>query len=98
MVFFILPSLAYLFDARNKIERLDIEFYDACAKKTNAEETRDIFKDRIADTRLFVFDTSTPSIYSDVAFGAMLKEKYPDVFVLLVGTHPSATVHDARHR
>lgn len=39
-------------------------------------------------------DTSTPSIYSDVAFAEKLKNKYPDSYVVLVGTHPSATVEE----
>jgi len=70
----------------------EIEFYDACAKQTNTDETLKLLEKRIHGTRLFVLDTSTPSIYSDIAFGARLKEHYPDAFVLLVGTHPSATV------
>ena len=41
-------------------------------------------------TKLFVLDTSTPSIYSDIAFADTLKELYPSAFVMLVGTHPSA--------
>lgn len=31
-----------------------------------------------------------PSIYSDVSFAQALKERYPDSFILLVGTHPSS--------
>lgn len=42
------------------------------------------------DKVLFVLDTSTPSICSDVDFGSQLKDRYPQSFVLLVGTHPSA--------
>lgn len=75
-------------------EGFEIEFYDACAKRTNAAETISLLDKRIADSKLFVLDTSTPSIYSDVAFGSMLKQKYPDAFILLVGTHPSATVEE----
>jgi len=40
--------------------------------------------------RLIVLDTSTPSIYSDVAVGEELKETFPESFIVLVGTHPSA--------
>lgn len=75
-----------------KQEGFDVEFYDACAHRTDANKTLTLLDESIKDSKLFVLDTSTPSIYSDVAFGAMLKEKYPDAFVLLVGTHPSATV------
>lgn len=72
----------------------DVEFYDACAKMTNEEETIRILDHKISDSRLFVLDTSTPSIYSDVKFAEKLKDKYPDSFILLVGTHPSATVNE----
>lgn len=77
-----------------KEKGFDVEFYDACAKRTNAEETLELLKDKIEGTKLFVLDTSTPSIYSDIAFGGMLKDRYPDAFVLLVGTHPTATVDE----
>ncbi len=40
--------------------------------------------------QLVVIDTSTPSIDSDALVAAEIKKKYPDCFVLLVGTHPSA--------
>lgn len=69
-------------------------FYDACAKRTDADSTLDLLREEIAGTKLFVLDTSTPSIYSDIQFGERLKEEYPDAFVLLVGTHPTATVHE----
>lgn len=72
----------------------DIEFYDACAKRTDAQKTIALLDSRIKDSKLIVLDTSTPSIYSDVAFGAMLKDRYPEAFLLLVGTHPSATVDE----
>lgn len=39
---------------------------------------------------LIVLDTSTPSIYNDIECGAWLKKTYPNSFVTLVGTHPSA--------
>lgn len=39
---------------------------------------------------LVVLDTSTPSIYSDAAFANSLKERLPNAFILLVGTHPAA--------
>lgn len=40
--------------------------------------------------RLIVVDTSTPSIHSDAAVAGVLKERFPEAFVLLVGTHPTA--------
>ena len=39
---------------------------------------------------LIVIDTSTPSIYSDIQAGVYLKQKLPNSFIILVGTHPSA--------
>ncbi len=75
-----------------KEEGFDVVFYDACAQRTNAQKTIELLDKNISDSKLFVLDTSTPSIYSDVAFGEELKKRYPDSFILLVGTHPSATV------
>ena len=39
---------------------------------------------------LTVLDTSTPSVYSDVAVAEEVKKTLPRCFVVLVGTHPSA--------
>lgn len=57
----------------------------------NKAETLERVKADASDARLFVFDTSTPSIYSDIDFAGTVKEMYPSAFTLLVGTHPSAT-------
>ena len=75
-------------------EGFDVDYIDACAWELNLVRTMARVREKSADARLFVLDTSTPSITSDVRFGAALKEKYPDAFVLLVGTHPSATVDE----
>lgn len=75
-------------------EGFEIVFYDACAKGTNIDETLNTIKNTAKDSKLFVLDTSTPSIYSDAAFGEKIKEEFPGSFVLLVGTHPSATVDE----
>lgn len=69
----------------------DITFIDAPAKQMNKEQTLEIIEQKVNNPKMFVLDTSTPSIYSDVDFGATLKEKYPDSKIVLVGTHPSAT-------
>lgn len=68
-----------------------IAFIDAPAKQLTEEETMKRVEAEAAKARLFVLDTSTPSIRSDVAFGASLKKKYPESRIMLVGTHPSAT-------
>jgi radical SAM superfamily enzyme YgiQ (UPF0313 family) len=69
----------------------DIAFIDAPAKRLTIEQTMERVEKEAPDAKLFVLDTSTPSIYSDVAFGALLKQKYPASKIMLVGTHPSAT-------
>ncbi len=69
----------------------DVTFIDAPAKLFNEAQTLERIAAEAADARLFVFDTSTPSVYSDAAFAAAVKAQYPQAFMLLVGTHPSAT-------
>lgn len=68
----------------------DIEFLDAPATPLDEDRSLEFIAQKCDDVKLFVLDTSTPSIYSDVNFGAKLKDIYPEAFVLLVGTHPSA--------
>lgn len=68
----------------------EIAFIDAPAKRLDMQKTIERVKNEASDAALFVLDTSTPSIYSDIAFGALLKEKYPQSKIMLVGTHPSA--------
>ncbi len=69
----------------------NIEFIDAPAKRLTKEQTLERVKNEMPNADLFVLDTSTPSIYSDVAFADTLKGIYPESKVMLVGTHPSAT-------
>jgi len=72
---------------------LDITGFETIIVDAPAERLTDkIALERVRDfdPKLVVFDTSTPSIYSDVRFGAMLKDVLPETFVVLVGTHPSA--------
>ncbi|MBR4320887.1 radical SAM protein [Treponema sp.] len=73
-----------------------VDFVDAPAKPLNENETLNLVGKLTGsdETILFVLGTSTPSIKSDVAFGAVLKEKYSSSFVLLVGTHPTATAEE----
>lgn len=75
--------------AYSKSKGMDIRFIDAPAKPLNEEETIDLIKDD-GERKLFVLDTSTPSIKSDVRFAERLKKEFPDSFVVLVGTHPTA--------
>lgn len=67
----------------------DVVFIDAPAKCLDESQTFARIAREASDAKLFVLDTSTPSIVSDVAFGEVLKGEYPDSKVMLVGTHPS---------
>ena len=68
----------------------DIQFLDAPAKQLNEEESLAIINAHSHPNTLFVLDTSTPSIKSDIAFAEEIKKSNPESFILLVGTHPSA--------
>ena len=69
----------------------DVSFLDAPAKPLNEAQSLSVIAEHGGkEAKLFVIETSTPSIYSDVAFGVKLKELYPKAKVILVGTHPSA--------
>lgn len=69
----------------------EVVFIDGPAKRMTKRRALQIIEDKAADAKLFVFDTSTPSIYSDIAFASRVKRLYPDAITMLVGTHPSAT-------
>lgn len=79
-------SAAYAEKKGHAITLIDSPARALDVERTLAEVAKTAAKERI----LFVLDTSTPSIYADVEFGERLKELYPDSFVILVGTHPSA--------
>lgn len=68
----------------------EVEFLDAPAFPMNDEQAFAYIREHGEGTKLFVINTSTPSIVSDTACGDSIKEMYPDAFVMLVGTHPSA--------
>lgn len=72
----------------------EVEFLDAPAKTLNEQQSLDIIRQKGEGAKLFVFNTSTPSIYSDCEFLQKVKAMYPDAFTVLVGTHPSATVDE----
>lgn len=67
-----------------------VQFLDAPAKQLNEEESLAIINGHSHPNTLFVLDTSTPSIKSDIAFAEEIKKSNPESFILLVGTHPSA--------
>lgn len=65
-----------------------VTLVDAPARGYSPEQVECIVRDFAPD--LVVVDTSTASIYNDVAMAGRLKEMRPDGTVVLVGTHPSA--------
>lgn len=68
----------------------EIGFLDAPAKPLNHKQSIEKIKENGSTSKLFVVNTSTPSIFNDISFADELKELFPQAFVLLVGTHPSA--------
>lgn len=68
----------------------EVEFLDAPATPLNEVQSLEYIKAHGAGTKLFIVETSTPSLYSDVKFIEKLKIEYPDALTMLVGTHPSA--------
>lgn len=80
--------LAYMAAALDKENKFEIKFIDACASKI---DEKSLYK-HAAELKpdLIVVDTSTPSIYNDVKIAGNLKDMFPESFVVLVGTHPSA--------
>lgn len=73
-----------------------VDFIDAPAKLLDFAKTVEIVKSKVSlnESVLFVLDTSTPSIKNDARFGADLKLLYEKSFILLVGTHPTATAEE----
>ena len=71
-----------------------IMFLDAPAKQMDVKASMEVIKKTDNSKSLFVLDTSTPSIKSDVKFAELLKASWPDSFILLVGTHPSACAEE----
>jgi len=65
-----------------------IRLYDAPADRLAVSDVFTLLGDFQPD--ILVVDTSTPSIYSDAKTAEKFKEQFKDIFVVLVGTHPSA--------
>ncbi|HOV42576.1 MAG TPA: radical SAM protein [Syntrophothermus lipocalidus] len=64
------------------------QLIDSCAERLTVKETID--KMVSFKPGLIVINTSTPSIYADVAFAEHAKASLPNAFIILVGTHVSA--------
>ena len=66
----------------------EVVLIDAPADGYSIDDT--ITKVRKFQPQFIIIDTSTPSIYNDVAVAGKLKEICPSSFITLVGTHVSA--------
>jgi len=66
----------------------EIMVIDSCAERINLELTMERIKG--FNPEMAVIDTSTPSIYADIEAAAAIKKMFPQCFVTLMGTHPSA--------
>lgn len=67
-----------------------IEFLDAPAVPLNEEQSFGEIMQRGKGAKLFVIETSTPSIYSDIAFLKKVKREFPGAVFVMTGTHVSA--------
>ena len=72
----------------------EVMFLDAPAKQMGVEDSFNEIKEKGVGTKLFVLDTSTPSIYSDIEFLKGIKKIFPDSYAILVGTHVSALAEE----
>lgn len=66
----------------------NVRLIDAPAHGLNLKEVLSSLND--FSPEMIVLDTSTPSIFSDVKSAEMLKDTFPQSYVVLVGTHVSA--------
>ncbi|MCR5557150.1 MAG: B12-binding domain-containing radical SAM protein [Butyrivibrio sp.] len=86
----------WLIYAAARLERngYEVEFLDAPAKQLTEKEAIDKVSELGKDAKLFVIDTTTPSIYNDVEFASEIKKIFPESVVLLVGTHVSVRAEE----
>ena len=66
----------------------EIKIIDSPADNINKDKTLRLIQD--FSPSLLISDTSTPSIYNDIAFTDEIKKCIPDCFVILVGAHVSS--------
>ncbi len=67
----------------------EVNLIDSPAEGYDLSKTIDLVKS--FNPAIVVIDTSTPSIDSDAMVAEAIKKSLPDVFLILVGTHVSAT-------
>ncbi|MBU4245797.1 MAG: radical SAM protein, partial [Nanoarchaeota archaeon] len=83
--------LSYMVGVLEK-EGFDVLLIDAVAKNMSRDQVMELAKRE--NPALVVIDTSTPSIYNDVAVADAIKEAVPTAHINLVGTHPTAMPHE----
>lgn len=71
-------------------EKFEVEFLDAPATPLNEKQSLRAIQANGERTKLFVIETSTPSLRSDICFLEKIKQIYPDAVYVMVGTHVSA--------
>lgn len=80
--------------ARLEKQGYEVEFLDAPAKQLSEDEAFATITSKGEGAKLFVVDTTTPSIYNDVDFAEKIKIHYLNAIVMLVGTHVSVRAEE----
>ncbi|KPK75585.1 MAG: hypothetical protein AMJ79_10830 [Phycisphaerae bacterium SM23_30] len=80
--------LAYAAGLAQEQADFEVELLDAVARKYDRQQLGEHLKESRPD--LVFCDTSTPSIYEDVATAGAIKEALPFCRVVMVGTHATA--------
>ena len=70
----------------------EVKLLDAPAENLSRAETIKIVSE--FTPQLLIIDTSTPSIYNDLEIAGELKNRIPNSFCLLVGTHVSTLAEE----
>ena len=80
--------LAYAAGLAQQETDFEISLLDAVARRWDRRELLDYFQ--LSPPDLVFCDTSTPSIYEDVATAGAIKAAFPQTKVVMVGTHATA--------
>lgn len=81
--------------ARLEKKGYEVEFLDAPAKQLTQDDAFEKIVSLGKGTRLFVVDTTTPSIYNDIEFAERIKKAFHESVVMLVGTHVSVRAEES---
>lgn len=80
--------LAYAAGLAQQETEFEISLVDAVARRWGQQDVLDSFRAWPPD--LVFCDTSTPSIYEDIATAGAIKSAFPQTKVIMVGTHATA--------